>query len=79
MLAFELIPVKDYGRLGIAMEAECRHCGRKRVIHGGLLPRVFSQEDRLNNERLEARLSNRVYCGGCKQRDPILRLVQIVD
>lgn len=58
------IPVKDYASEGIKLRVTCRTCGRQRVIEGGLLPRHFTPEDRLNQYRVN-QFAKRLRCGDC--------------
>lgn len=67
------IPVKDHGRLGILPKATCRVCGRERVIHGGLLARHFSPEDRVHDYQLH-QFAKRLVCGNCGATWPRLEL-----
>jgi hypothetical protein len=69
----EVMRVADFVFEGVGLEATCRQCGRRRVIHGGILPRSFTPETRIKQPMLDE-FAKRFVCGNCGARGPELRL-----
>lgn len=68
------IPVKEFVFRSIKLKATCRTCGRERIIEGGLLPRLFSEETRLHPHQLQ-QLGKRMKCAECGSYWPKTELV----